>query len=79
MRFKSTMLLQMARFVYFWLSNIPLCMYVSNLPYPFTCQYNPYQNTNGIFPRTRTNNFEIHMATQKTPNIQNNPEKKEEN
>ena len=54
-------------------------MYVSHLPYPFTCQYNPYQNTNGIFPRTRTNNFEIHMATQKTPNIQNNPEKKEEN
>ena len=30
-------------------------------------QYVPYQITNGIFHRTRTKNFTIHMATQKTP------------
>ena len=28
-------------------------------------QYNPYQATNGIFHRTRTNNFTICMGTQK--------------
>ena len=27
---------------------------------------NPYQITNGIFYRTRTKNFTIHMGTQKT-------------
>ena len=31
-------------------------------------QCNPYQNTNGIFHRTRTQNFTICMETQKTPN-----------
>ena len=29
-------------------------------------QYNPYQNTNGIFHRTRKNNSKICMETQKT-------------
>ena len=33
-------------------------------------QCDPYQITNGIFHRTRTKNFTIHMKTQKTPNIQ---------
>ena len=33
-------------------------------------QHNPYQITNGIFHRTRTKNFTIHMETQKTPNSQ---------
>ena len=33
-------------------------------------QCNPYQITNGIFLRTRTKNFTIHMETQKTLNIQ---------
>ena len=28
-------------------------------------QYNPYQATNGIFQRTRTNNFTIWMEIQK--------------
>ena len=28
-------------------------------------QYNPYQITNGIFHRTRTKNFTIHMETQR--------------
>ena len=30
-------------------------------------QYDPYQITNDIFHRTRTNNFTIHKATQKAP------------
>ena len=32
----------------------------------FTTKCNPYQITNGIFHRTRTKNFTIHMETQKT-------------
>ena len=40
-------------------------------------QYDPYQITNGIFHRTRTNNFTMHMETQKTPNSQSNLEKEE--
>ena len=27
-------------------------------------QHNPYPDTNGIFQKTRTNNFKIHMETQ---------------
>ena len=38
-------------------------------------QCDPYQITNGIFHRTRTKNFTIHMETQKTPNSQSNHEK----
>ena len=38
-------------------------------------QCNPYQITNGIFHRTRTKKFTIHMETQKTPNIQSSLEK----
>ena len=33
-------------------------------------QCDPYQTTNGIFHRTRTKKFTIHMETQKTPNSQ---------
>ena len=40
-------------------------------------QCNPYQMTNGVFHRTRTKNFTIHMETQKTPNSQSNLEKEE--
>ena len=32
-------------------------------------QYNPYQATNSIFHRTRTNNFTICMEIQKKPRI----------
>ena len=39
-------------------------------------QCNPYQTTNGIFHRTRTQTFTICMETQKTPNSQSNLEKK---
>ena len=42
-------------------------------------QYNPYQATNGIFHRTRTNNFKICMEIQKTSNSQSNLEKEEWN
>ena len=35
----------------------------------------PYQITNGIFHRTRTKNFTIHMETQQTSNSQSNLEK----
>ena len=40
-------------------------------------QCDPYQITNGIFHRTRTENFTIHMEKQKTPNSQSSLEKKE--
>ena len=38
-------------------------------------QCNPYQITNGIFHRTRTENFTVHMETQMTPNSQSSLEK----
>ena len=42
-------------------------------------QSNPYQATNGIFQRTRTNNFIICMEIQKNTNSQSNLEKEEWN
>ena len=45
----------------------------------YTTQSNPYQATNSIFHRTRTNNFTICMETQKTSNSQSNLEKEEWN
>ena len=44
-----------------------------NLP----IQCDPYQITNGIFHRTRTKNFTIHLETQKTLNSQSSLEKEE--
>ena len=41
-------------------------------------QCNPYQITNGIFYRPRTNNLKIYMETQNTPNSQSNLEGKME-
>ena len=40
-------------------------------------QCDPYQITNSIFHRPRTEKLRIHMETQKTPNSQSNPEKEE--
>ena len=40
-------------------------------------QCNPYQATNGIFHRARTNNFTIFMEMQKTSNSISNLEKEE--
>ena len=42
-------------------------------------QSNPYQATNGIFHRARTNNFTICMEIQKNSNSQSNLEKEEWN
>ena len=42
-------------------------------------QCNPYQATNGIFQRTRTNNFTTCMETQKTSKSQSNLEEEERN
>ena len=42
--------------------------------YKFKC--NPYQNSYGIFYRTRTKNLKICTETQKTPNSQSSPEGK---
>ena len=41
-------------------------------------QCDPYQITNGIFHRTRTKNFTIHMETQSTLNRQSSLEKEME-
>ena len=41
-------------------------------------QCNPYEITNGIFYRTRTNNVKICMDTQKMPNSQSSLEGKNE-
>ena len=42
-------------------------------------QCNPYQDTNGIFHRARTNNFTTYMEIQKTSNSQSNLKKEEWN
>ena len=42
-------------------------------------QCNPYQATNSIFQRTRTNNFTMCMEIQKTLNSQSNLEKEKWN
>ena len=42
-------------------------------------QCNSYQANNGIFQRTRTNNFTICMEIQKNSNSQSSPEKEEWN
>ena len=42
--------------------------YITKLNLQIQCD--PYQITNGIFHRTRTKYFTIHMETQKTPNSQ---------
>ena len=44
---------------------------------PISSQCNSSQNTNGIFQKTKTNNFIICMGPQKTLNSQNNLEKDE--
>ena len=45
----------------------------------YTTQSNPYQATNGIFHRTRINDFIVCMEIQKTSNSQSNLEKEERN
>ena len=57
--------------------NIVKMSILSKAIYRFQC--NHYQATNGIFHRTRTNNFTICMEIQKTLNSQSNLEKEEWN
>ena len=40
-------------------------------------QCDPYQITNGIFHRSKTKNFTIHMETRKTLKSQSSPKKEE--
>ena len=52
--------------------NIVKMTILPNALYKIQC--NPYQITNGIFHRTRTKSFTIHMETQKTLNTQSSLE-----
>ena len=45
----------------------------------YTTQSNPYQATNGIFQKNRTNNFIIYKEIQKTSNSQSDLKKEEWN
>ena len=61
----------------FWVGRNQYCEndYTTNCNLQIQCD--PYQITNGIFHRTRTKKFTIHMETQKTVNSQNSLEKEE--
>ena len=49
-----------------WVGRINIVK-MTILPNNLQIQCDSYQITNGIFHRTRTKNFKIHMETQKTP------------
>ena len=59
-----------------WVGRINIVKMTTTKP-NLQIQCNPYQITKGVFHRTRTKNFTIHMETQKTPNIQSHLEKEE--
>ena len=64
---------------YSWIGRINI-MEMTVLPKAITqIQCNPYQTTNDIFHRNRTNNFTICMETQKISNSQSNLEKEKWN
>jgi len=60
-----------------WIRKMKI-LKISILP-KATYRFNAYQATNGIFHRTRTNNFTICMEIQKTSSSQSNLEKEEWN
>ena len=60
-----------------WIGRINIVKMAILLQSSLKIQCNPYQATNGIFHRTRTNNFTICMETQKASNSQSNLEKEE--
>ena len=62
-----------------WIGRINIVKMVILPQSNLEIQCNPYQTTNGIFHRTRTNNFTICMKIQKTSNSQRNLEKEEWN
>ena len=59
-----------------WIGRINIVKWLYYPKQP-TNQCNPYQATNGIFHRARTNNFTICVEIQKTSNNQSNLEKDE--
>ena len=58
--------------------NNQLCENDYTIQYNLQIQCNPYQISNVIFHRSRTNNFTICMETQKTPNSKSNLEKEKQ-
>ena len=66
---------QMKRYSMFLYRNNQYCENDYTTKCDLQIQCNPYQITNGIFHRIRTNLFTIHMETQKTPNSQSSLEK----
>ena len=60
-----------------WKNQYSDMVYVTQSNLQMQC--NPYQATNGIFHRTRTNDFKICMEIQNTSNSQSNLEKEEWN
>ena len=58
-----------------WVGRINIVKYITKCNLQIQCD--PYQITNGIFHRTGTKNFTIHMETQKTPNSESSLEKEE--
>ena len=55
--------------------NIVKMVILPKAIYRFKCK--PYQNTNSILQRTRTNRSKLYREPQKTPNSQSSPEKEE--
>ena len=68
---------QMVRYSIFLGRNTQHCENDYTTKFNVKIQCDPYQITNGIFHRSRTKNFTIHMETQKTPNSQSSLEKEE--
>ena len=62
-----------------WIGRIDIVKMSILLKAIYKIQCNPYQATNGIFQRTRTNNFTICMEIQKTSNNQSKIEIEEQN
>ena len=61
-----------------WLCTEELILLKQTTQCSVQIQCKPYQNTNGIFHRTRTSNSKIFVETQKTLNSQSNLEKEEQ-
>ena len=61
-----------------WIGRINIVK-ISTLPKAIYIQCNPYQDTNGIFHRARTNNFTICKGIQKSSNSQSNLRNKNRN
>ena len=67
----------MEKYFMFWGRKNQYCENGYTTKHNLQVQLDPYQITNGIFHRTRTKHFTIHMETQKTLTSQSNLEKEE--